>query len=404
MWLYVPFLYAPGSEPQTWASHHGRNLWCASSGKPSPRPCLWRGWKTRPWVAALSGLTWSDSTLRTGVARWILSLRASRAHRSLLQGTSAGPTTTATSGRSFGVPLFSLEPRSCSWRTYGALFTTPTASNGGYETLPVSGSMRSGKLYRRERSVPRRSESASSCWPTPTAGDSASTGAASYSTASGRHSGTTLTDAARKWPAARAGVHGEPGAGKGHPTVASMWDAPTAHDGRRPGADLFSTQGANLSRQATLWAAPSAINPNDTETLESWQARADGLKKKGINGNGAGMPLAVQAKKWATPTVADVTGGHANRSGNRSEELLLNGQARKWADECSPPTGRQVLTTPMAGEIGLQQEGRPRLNAQFVEMLQGLPRNWTVPIASALSATPARPNSTEPPSSCSAGG
>jgi hypothetical protein len=42
-------------------------------------------------------------------------------------------------------------------------------------------------------------------WPTATAGDSASTGAASYSTDSGRHAGTTLTDAIRTWatPAAR---------------------------------------------------------------------------------------------------------------------------------------------------------------------------------------------------------
>lgn len=42
----------------------------------------------------------------------------------------------------------------------------------------------------------RRSESA---WPTPTAQDSASSGAAGYSTDSGRHAGTTLTDAIREW-------------------------------------------------------------------------------------------------------------------------------------------------------------------------------------------------------------
>lgn len=36
-------------------------------------------------------------------------------------------------------------------------------------------------------------------WPTPTAMDANSSGAAGYSTESGRHSGTTLTDAAREW-------------------------------------------------------------------------------------------------------------------------------------------------------------------------------------------------------------
>jgi hypothetical protein len=40
-------------------------------------------------------------------------------------------------------------------------------------------------------------------WPTPTSKDHAQSGAAGYSTASGRHSGTTLTDAtARDWPTA----------------------------------------------------------------------------------------------------------------------------------------------------------------------------------------------------------
>jgi hypothetical protein len=40
-------------------------------------------------------------------------------------------------------------------------------------------------------------------WPTPTAGDCRGSGSAAYSTESGRHSGTTLTDAA-----VRAGHHG----------------------------------------------------------------------------------------------------------------------------------------------------------------------------------------------------
>ena len=46
--------------------------------------------------------------------------------------------------------------------------------------------------------IPRHSVNRSSGqgWPTPTAGDAKSSGAAGYSTASGRHSGTTLTDAA----------------------------------------------------------------------------------------------------------------------------------------------------------------------------------------------------------------
>jgi hypothetical protein len=36
------------------------------------------------------------------------------------------------------------------------------------------------------------------------------------------------------------------------------WATPNAHDGRRPGADLKSTQGANLSRDAAVWPTPAA--------------------------------------------------------------------------------------------------------------------------------------------------
>lgn len=52
-------------------------------------------------------------------------------------------------------------------------------------------------------------------WPTPTAGDSNSSGAAGYSIASGRHSGTTLTDAAvRGRQAPTTAPNGQPTSGK----------------------------------------------------------------------------------------------------------------------------------------------------------------------------------------------
>ena len=49
-------------------------------------------------------------------------------------------------------------------------------------------------------------------WPTPTAKDEASSGSAAYSTESGRHSGTTLTDATRNWPYPSARDHRDPNA------------------------------------------------------------------------------------------------------------------------------------------------------------------------------------------------
>ncbi|MEM1212964.1 MAG: hypothetical protein AAGI68_11790 [Planctomycetota bacterium] len=128
---------------------------------------------------------------------------------------------------------------------------------------------------------------------------------------------------------------------------------------------------------------------NDGEDPVKWRARADALKAKHMNGNGAGMPLAVKAagwptphglnaaggqgggefdkavrqwstlrtitgggesaerkkelgregagggdlqaqtKQWSTPSVADTQGGRLSRSGGRSGVLLLQGQAKQ---------------------------------------------------------------------------
>ena len=58
------------------------------------------------------------------------------------------------------------------------------------------------RICRLAASAPRIGDSGYGGWPTPTRGDGSSSGSAGYSTQSGRHSGTTLTDAARlaPWP------------------------------------------------------------------------------------------------------------------------------------------------------------------------------------------------------------
>ena len=64
-----------------------------------------------------------------------------------------------------------------------------------------------GRLFFLLRASARRTDDTEfSSWPTPTRQDSASSGSRNYSTESGRHSGTTLTDAARMagWPTPQA--------------------------------------------------------------------------------------------------------------------------------------------------------------------------------------------------------
>jgi len=129
-------------------------------------------------------------------------------------------------------------------------------------------------------------------WPTPTASDANSAGSADYSTESGRHTGTTLTDAIRK-----------------------------------------------------LWATPTAQITNEAEDVTAWHARRDRVKATGINGNGMGEPLTIQARSFR-PAPATSTGGP-------------NG---------SPP----ALV----------------LNPQFVEALMGYPVGWTVSTGSEPLETP----------------
>lgn len=85
--------------------------------------------------------------------------------------------------------------------------------------------------------------------------DSKSSGAAAYSTESGGHSGTTLTDAARMWPTPRssdtngAGAHGN--GGMDLRTASGMWSTPRATDGEKGGPNQnFSAGGVPLASQA----------------------------------------------------------------------------------------------------------------------------------------------------------
>lgn len=122
-----------------------------------------------------------------------------------------------------------------------------------------------------------------------------------------------------------------------------LWATPTAHDGRLPGADTSSTQGANLSRDASL---------------------------------------------WATPTSHDRT--HAPRAVDHGEQLA--NQASDFHLD--------LLTEP----DGSGGSSKAVLNPSFVEALMGFPPSWTVPTVSARSETPSSPRRPLERSSVSHGG
>ena len=118
-----------------------------------------------------------------------------------------------------------------------------------------------------------------SSWPTPTATDAKASGSAGYSTASGRHSGTTLTDAAvRSWPTPRAsdGDKGGPGQSQhGKPSLVAMarspvmWATPAARDDRdNRGSELpHGRHSDSLPVQARRGNPSMVLNPAFVESL-----------------------------------------------------------------------------------------------------------------------------------------
>ena len=115
---------------------------------------------------------------------------------------------------------------------------------------------------------------------------------------------------------------------------------------------------------------PSASLPNDTESPESWLARAALLKAKHHNGNGAGMPLAVAVKLFPTPGASD----HRDRGGPETASIQ-----RRIA------TGQQV---------GLSMIVTGALSPAWVACLMGFPPGWTLtdgPLVAVKRSTKASP-------------
>ena len=213
--------------------------------------------------------------------------------------------------------------------------------------------------------------SAVSAWPTPTRQDGSSSGASGYSTESGRHSGTTLTDAARQvasgWPTARAadGRNGvcrethEYNGGPDLPTVAG-WATAKRSDGERGGqAEHLDGRRSNLLDQAmtvTGWGSPSATEPGGTP--EQALARK---RKATAQGSTLGESVTLLAHQVAT------------------------------VDPGKTPSSSPA-TTPSEGSSTAR---RHQLAAAFSLWLQGYPATWRscAPAAMRSAPKPRRPSS-----------
>ena len=213
MWLHIPSTCfpsareAPVSTSASCSPSQELGLWLSSNGRPSRRPCSWRGWRTRPFVRLLSGTTLPRSMASHGVASWIASLRASRVSPGPSPAADAASPTSAGFGRRSSGSFARWDRGSCSWRTSQVSLEKGSDRYSGI--WPAWGSMRSGACSARTRWAPRSFDEGSSFWPTPTLGGGGLAPeivGAKGMTAEGAKLHVSLASAAECWPTPDASV------------------------------------------------------------------------------------------------------------------------------------------------------------------------------------------------------
>jgi len=288
------------------------------------------------------------------------------------------------------------DPGSCCWRTLQGSLHEGWARFSG--TWPRSGTTRNGTAFRRPTSALRTFAAASSssptpqapAWPTPTVSRSRNR-TARRKAGSRHHDGLTLLDAVRLWPTptradaerssdrypsgnptltgaarwptpkASAAHSGQPRPDdRGDLQAAVRWPTPTAQDGANNGSPSQQQRNTPPLNAAVRWPTPTRANPNEQETLPSFQARKTRERAKGRNGNGIGTPLGVAVRLWPTPQAHDAHPGHPERVGR----FGTRHGGRDLADEATPEPAQAGQATAL-------------LNPAWVETLMGFPQGWT---------------------------
>lgn len=364
MWLYVPNLstsspYAPEEPASISASSWQfqaleRSAWWR--GKPSQSRHWFQRWNKVSFIRLLCGLMPEPSMAAHGVAQLTASLAASRANLTALPDESREATTPATFGPRLAASSSSRARGSSSSKTLAACsrrgLTKSLARSEYSETFQSLVSRLREDCSRRQKSARAISASGSSSSQWPTAVVTDSFGARNRTSGrsnpnSKHHDGVTLNDAIVMWEA-------------------SARPTPTANDWKGSGPTLERKDGQMRGDRldyATeqLWSTPTQVHRKSEKAMKPFA--------EGGQSSPPGLEQQAETLMWSTPSVADVQGGRKSRSGDRDNELLMNGQADQLCSHLD-------LTISTVGEAHSQP--RRSLNPLFVAWLMGWPPAWTL--------------------------
>lgn len=350
-WYYLPNLsecsnFAPDTEgsPSDSASPElTPEPFVTLSGTPTQRPLSWRGWKTRPWIARLSGLTSPPSTVQHGVDEWISSLPASHASLSPQPVSVEVSMTSDGSGPTSPGSLLTWDRDSCSWRTSPSLFDSGYLTSS--PTLPRSGSMRNGVCSQRPPLALRINGNGSGFWPTAVA--TWMTERSPKAIEEGWP--PTLIEAPRLW---------------GTPVARDDQKSPEAHMAMKERMGGGRSEITSLTVQAKAWPTPRAsMNENRTS------------RNSPSHGNGHGETLAGVAGMWSALKA------HNSKDTGAPSEF----------DRKSPELTAQVIEHGRHFETtmtdGPNTSPKADLNPRFVERLMNVPDGWSDPTTSVTGFT-----------------
>jgi len=214
-------------------------------------------------------------------------------------------------------------------------FSARDTSEPFSETWPRRGSMRNGACWEQTMSVPRIEGSDCGYWPSATATTRECTpaqGEERREQQGGTLRSTYLQDAVKYQVEERT-----------YPTPKGSPSGPDFARASRPGSggDDLATAIARGASTPQTWGTPTARDHKDCGTMENVPENAL-LGRQVLN-----------RQEWQTPSKACADGGQTSRGGDRTNELLLTGQAQA-----------------ASGTSG-------SLNPTWVEWLMGWPRGWT---------------------------